>query len=176
MGENMFEDELNIMDERTERSKVLDSSTFLEPVKRLKVRKLITIDSGQSVREALALMQRNHSAYVVATKQGKVSGILTERDFITKVLGTEGSLENMKVESIMTPDPECVQPDDSLGFVMNAMHVGGYRHVPVVDENHLPIAVISVKDVIGYIVEKFPEEILNLPPHPLRKAGTVDGG
>jgi hypothetical protein len=59
---------------------------------------------------------------------------------------------------------------------MNAMHVGGYRHVPVVDAGNVPLAVVSVKDIIGFIVENFPQEILNLPPKPLRTTSREDGG
>jgi CBS domain-containing protein len=59
---------------------------------------------------------------------------------------------------------------------MNSMHVGGYRHVPVVNDKNIPLAVVSVKDIIGFIVENFSEEILNLPPKPLRDASREDGG
>ena len=44
------------------------------------------------------------------------------------------------------------------------MSVGGFRHVPVVNQRGFPVAVISVRDVVEFLVEAFPSEILNLPP------------
>jgi CBS domain-containing protein len=43
------------------------------------------------------------------------------------------------------------------------MSVGGFRHVPVVDGEHRPAFVVSVRDVVEYLVEAFPREVLNLP-------------
>jgi hypothetical protein len=62
-----------------------------------------------------------------------------------------------------------VQPDDSLGFVLSVIHVGGYRHVPFVDKQERPLAVISVKVIIAFIVGRFVEDVLDLPPSPVRK-------
>jgi CBS domain-containing protein len=43
------------------------------------------------------------------------------------------------------------------------MSVGGFRHVPVVDESHHPVFVVSVSDIVEFLVEAFPREVLNLP-------------
>jgi CBS domain-containing protein len=57
------------------------------------------------------------------------------------------------------------------------MHVGGYRHVPLVDEAGRPVGVISVKDIVSFLVELFPAAVLNLPPDPRRAPdGTLSGG
>jgi len=52
----------------------------------------------------------------------------------------------------------------TVAFVLNRMAVGGFRHVPVVDEGDRPVAIISVRDVVEFLVEHFPREIMNLPP------------
>jgi CBS domain-containing protein len=75
----------------------------------------------------------------------------------------------------MTANPEAFQPDDSIAYVLNAMSVGGYRHVPVVDEQKIPLAVISVRDIVSFIIEHFPEEVLNLPPEPIRSTEQREG-
>ena len=176
MEEEALEEEFSIMREKAERTKILDSNTFQKPVKHLKAQKPVTLEAHQSVREAITLMQVKQFGCAVITRRDKLIGIMTERDVISKALIEGHSIDTMKIEEIMTPDPESVQLDDSIAFVMNMMHVGGYRHVPVVDETNVPIAVVSVKDVIGFIVENFPEEILNVPPHPVRRVDSVDGG
>jgi len=76
---------------------------------------------------------------------------------------------------VMTRDPEVFQPEDSIAHILNAMHVGGYRHVPVVDDQQRPVAVISIKDIIGFILDHFAEDILNLPPKPIRTTDQREG-
>ncbi len=81
----------------------------------------------------------------------------------------------LKLSDVMTSPVEAFQPDDSIAFVLNAMHVGGYRHVPVIDEENRPIAVISVKDIIAFILDHFAEDVLNLPPSPVRHTSQREG-
>ena len=65
---------------------------------------------------------------------------------------------------VMTPDPEVLPDTASVAFVLNKMSLGGFRHVPVVDHEHRPRCVIAVRDVVEYLVQAFPREVLNLPP------------
>jgi CBS domain-containing protein len=176
MEDEALDEELSMMYEEPGRVKVLDSSTFLRPLKHLKLRKPVVIDVTQSVQEALTLMQVKQFGCVLVTRGETLAGILTERDLVTRGLAREMDLGAVPVQELMTPDPVTLQPEDSVAFVLNAMHVGGYRHVPVVDDGNRPLAVVSVKDIIGFIVENFPEEILNLPPKPVRKTEQLDGG
>jgi hypothetical protein len=46
------------------------------------------------------------------------------------------------------------------------MAVGGFRHVPIVDERYRPVAVFSVRHIVERLVEFFPNDVLNLPPRP----------
>jgi predicted transcriptional regulator len=71
-----------------------------------------------------------------------------------------------KVESVMTPDPETLPPTASVAFALNKMSVDGYRHIPIVDEDGRAIGVLSVKDIVHFVVEFFPEAVLNLPGDP----------
>ena len=50
-----------------------------------------------------------------------------------------------------------------LAHALNKMSIGGFRHVPAVDDEHWPRRVVSVKDIVDYVVEAFPREVLNLP-------------
>jgi CBS domain-containing protein len=54
------------------------------------------------------------------------------------------------------------------------MHVGGYRHVPLTDEAGRPVGVVSIKDIVDFIVDLFPSPVLNLPPDPHRKVWADD--
>ncbi|HEX9614620.1 MAG TPA: CBS domain-containing protein [Bacteroidota bacterium] len=174
MNDESLDEEFSQMYEEPEQTKALNSSTFRQPIKHLKVLKPVSLAPGQTVREALEIMREKRFGCVVITEHEKLVGILTERDILMKVAGVKGS-EAKKVREIMTPDPEVFQPDDSIAFVLNAMHVGGYRHVPVVDESGTPLAVVSVKDIVGFILDHFAEDVLNLPPKPMRTTDQREG-
>jgi CBS domain-containing protein len=63
----------------------------------------------------------------------------------------------------MTSDPETLLVRSPVASALNMMSVGGFRHIPVVDDEHRPVFVVRVRDVVEFIVEAFPREILNLP-------------
>jgi CBS domain-containing protein len=176
MDDEMLDEEWSIMYEESGKTKVLDSDTFKKPVKNIKVRKPLVLEMGRTVKDAVGLMQKKRMGCVLIVKGWKLAGILTERDLLMKIVGSGKDIGKVKVEEIMTPDPEAFQPDDSVAFVLNAMSIGGYRHVPIVDEQNKPVAVVSIKDLVAFIVEHFPEEVLNLPPHPIRRTDQIDGG
>ncbi|MBI2619698.1 MAG: CBS domain-containing protein [Ignavibacteriales bacterium] len=174
MPDEYVDEELSQMYEEGEAKKVLDSSTFQKPIKQLKVRKPVVLSPSQTVGEAVKLMRNKRFGCVVVAEKEKLIGILTERDILMKVAIEKGA-EVKTVREVMTPNPEVFEPEDSIAFVLNAMHVGGYRHVPVVDEKNKPLAVVSVKDIVGFILDHFPEDVLNLPPKPVRSTDQREG-
>jgi CBS domain-containing protein len=84
---------------------------------------------------------------------GRLEGIFTERDCLIKVIGLEGDLSS-PVSKYMTKHPISERPEASLAFVLNLMSNGGFRHVPIVDQDNMPIGIVSIKDVVDYIVKK----------------------
>ncbi len=174
MNQEELDDELSQMYDKESGGKALDSSTFKKPIKNLKIHKPVTVAPTQRVVEAVALMQEKKLGCLLVTERETMVGIFTERDVLTRVFGRK-DLDRLLVKDVMTAKPESFQQDDSIAYVLNAMSVGGYRHVPVVNDQGRPIAVISVKDIVNFIIEHFPEEVLNLPPEPIRTTGQREG-
>jgi CBS domain-containing protein len=119
-------------------------------------------------------MQMKQIGCILITRGGQLAGIMTERDFIAKAIGHE-RYDSLKVNDIMTPHPESFQESDEIAYVIKAMCVGGYRHVPIVNEKNEPVGMVSVKDIIRFIVDHFPEQLMNLPPTPVRSTTETDG-
>lgn len=161
-------EELRIMQERAAPKKVLSVEVFERPIELLCTRPVTTLDVSATIAEAAALMREHRFGSVLITEHGKLCGIVTERDFLRKVVGLGDAISSRSVAEIMTRDPESLQRHDSIAFAMNKMHVGGFRHVPIVDDDGTPQHVISIRDLIAFVLDFFPERIVNIPSEPYR--------
>jgi CBS domain-containing protein len=126
----------------------------------------LTVSEDATIAETLEGMRAfGLDAVTVVSREDSrmVVGIFTERDRLLRVVGEELS---MKIAAVMTPAPETLCPRHSLAFALNRMTSGHYCHVPIVDDSGAPLAMLSVHDLLEFIVECIPEEILNLPPEP----------
>ena len=137
-----------------------------EPIEESEPRAAICVTPETSVREAINLMKRHAMGCVLVEHEGRLVGIFTERDVLFRVVGGNRAPEDLPVSAVMTADPEALTMHDELAWVLNLMAVGGFRHVPIVDDQRRPVAVISVKHIVERLVEFFPNEVLNLPPRP----------
>jgi CBS domain-containing protein len=117
------------------------------------------------VAEAVALMRREQVGCILVCEDERLVGLFTERDLMRRVLAA-GKPLTMPVAACMTPHPVAVHPKDSVGAAVRCMEEGGYRHLPVVDEEGRPVGVLSVKRIVHYLVEHFPAIVYNLPPDP----------
>ena len=102
---------------------------------------------------------------------GKLIGIFTERDFLNRVVAA-GRSADVSVREVMTPNPTTVGEHDSVQHAVEVMERGGYRHLPVLASADAgasaarPLGVLSVKDLVHYLVEYVPSNVYNLPPTP----------
>jgi CBS domain-containing protein len=145
-------------------------------IKHLNPRPAISVEEQTNVAEAVALMNQEKIGGLLVVRDGRLVGIFTERDVLTKIAGRGLDFTKILVGTYMTPDPEALSPDHKVAYALNKMVIGGYRHVPIIDGERRPVAVISVRDVVEFIVERFPAEIMNLPPDPDHEMRARDGG
>jgi CBS domain-containing protein len=143
-----------------------DESTLHQPLSVLGPRAPIAIAPETSIQQAVEEMRRSRDGCVLVALGGKLEGIFTERDVLTRVFGCEFDVTHTPISRVMTPNPEYLRPTDSIAYALNAMSVGGYRHVPLVNEAREPVGVISISDVIVYLVRQFPKSVMNLPTLP----------
>jgi CBS domain-containing protein len=150
------------------RDRRFDASLLREPLTVLHHRTPLLFSPKDSASEAMRAMQGEHRGCVLvsedASSQSRLLGIFTERDVLNRVIDGGRNPAHLSLGEIMTADPECLRVDASIAWALNKMEVGGFRHVPVVDEAGRPQLVVSVRDIVAYLVAAFPEEILNLPP------------
>jgi CBS domain-containing protein len=171
-----FRREHNMEDPEMEQP-VLEQAILHDTIDSLRLGPAISVSREATLQQAIETMQREHIGCVlVVGADGRLAGIFTERDLLTRVAGRHLDWARERVGDYMTRDPETLRPNDRIAWALNLMSMGGYRHVPLADEAGRPVGVVSVKDVIGLIVDLFPAQVLNLPPDPRRKPGSDDVG
>ena len=153
---------------------------FLETrIQDLEPQPAVTIPEDATVAKAVELMRRKKvgAVMVVSKKRPKrLVGLFSERDLLNRTLSLRG-YGRLAVSKVMTRDPQALRPRDSCAYALNKMSVGRFRHIPLVDENHVPVGMLSIRDVIDFLVELIPEEINNLPPEPQYQfVKTQEGG
>jgi len=149
-----------------ESAQVFGEEMLHSPIAVLEPRVPIVVEPQTTVLEAVTLMQTERVGCVLVTRAEKLKGIFTERDVLTQVIGRGIDASKTPVRKLMTPNPEYLRASDSLAYALNKMSVGGFRHVPLVDKRLVPVGVISVRDIVNYIVRFFPKSVLNLPTLP----------
>lgn len=165
MPEQIEEYLLAVEERETSVRRTLDNRSIHEPLRILNPRSPLSVTSSATLRDAVTIMREHHVGCVLVVDDDRLTGILTERDLLLKM---EGADPAESVARFMTPDPETLQLDDPIVWALNRMAVGGYRHVPLVDDEGRPVGILSVKDIVHYIVALFPNEVLTLPPDPAR--------
>jgi CBS domain-containing protein len=135
----------------------------------------VVMEETVSVKEVLRTMRERRSGCALLCREGRLSGIFTERDVLNKVIGNKGALDK-PVSELMTPDPASVHEDDPIQWAVLQMHKGGFRNVPVVDADGKVVSCVRHKDIVHYLIEHFAQHVLNLPPDPNNLPDTPEGG
>ena len=136
----------------------------------------LVVESGTSVSDVVKQIQERGVGYVLVCNNGRLTGIMTERDVLLKIVARDVDYSD-KVDSFMTPDPVTLTNESTVGDAIALMIDRNFRNVPIVNsDTREPLAVFSVRHVIDYLTESFPEQVMNLPPRPHQKMTTREGG
>lgn len=133
---------------------VIERGLYKDRIRMLWPRKPVAVAPSESVGEVLKILVNNTIGCVVVTENDRVTGIFTERDAILK-LGVQASeLSAQPISDFMTSNPQTLTVDDKIVFALQRMDLGGYRHVPLVDDRGALVGIISVRDILQYFMQK----------------------
>jgi CBS domain-containing protein len=156
----------------------MDFRAYLETerVGSVDYRRPVWVAPSASVADAVDLMRRQQVGCVLVVDRGRLAGIVTERDVLNKVLSRASIVrQSDPVSAIMTADPVVVRTSESLGLLFRRMYEGGFRHLPVLDDRGNLLGTISIKRVVRFLADQFPQAVYNLPPVPERFGSARDG-
>lgn len=134
----------------------------------------VCVEPSAPLSEAIEVMKKDEGGCAIVCEGGRIVGIFTERDLLTKVIGEDVDL-NAPVSNWMSPVVGTLSPDATIGDAVRIMNEKSYRNIPLVKDGKL-VGSVSVFDVITYLAESYPKTTMNLPPIPAQVMDTEEGG
>ncbi|QDU30891.1 inosine 5'-monophosphate dehydrogenase [Anatilimnocola aggregata] len=120
-------------------------------------RRPLLISPSLPVREAIRLLALNNIGCMLVVEKGELVGIFTERDVLLKVgedLATSGE---KPVSQFMTANVQSLPVTAKVAFALHRMDLGGYRHVPIVNEHGRPVGIFSLREMLRYLTRTLAE-------------------
>jgi CBS domain-containing protein len=131
----------------------------MSKVKDIMTKTVITIESNKTVTEAAALMTENNVSNLIVMYKNTPTGIVTERDFVRKVLA-KNKPSTTKISEIMSTPLTVIDPDAPIKEAARKMVRKGIRRLPVIKDNKL-VGIITTTDIAKQLSKKtFTDEIL----------------
>ncbi len=146
-----------------------------QPLQELPLEEPVFVSPSTPVRAAVALMRDGSRSCVLAVEGGRLAGIFTERDVLTKCM-EDGFDWNQPLDAgLLTRNPRTVDPARTVGEAVAIMQQHHYRTLPVVEDGRIA-GLIRLGDLLTHLAEAYPEEVLNLPPRPHQVMERPEGG
>jgi CBS domain-containing protein len=130
-------------------------------VLRLKAPGVWSISPDSTVYEAIERMADKRVGALVVLRDGKLAGIVSERDYARKVILRSKHSQETRVHEIMTAPAISVGPDHSIHECMRIMSANRVRHLPVVEEETV-VGIVSIGDLVNWIIRSQEQTINHL--------------
>ncbi len=121
-------------------------------IRDLMVTQLISIAPGAPVQQAASLMLENKVGAVIVVEGGKLQGILSERDLVTRVLAAGKPFDSIRSGAVATSPVVTVDVDAPFRSVLETFRSSRFRHLPVLEDG-VPVGILSTRDFLAYLVD-----------------------
>jgi CBS domain-containing protein len=109
---------------------------------------VFTIGEEKLLRDAVDILARNNiGVLIVISSEGKIDGIISERDILKACSNNPDNFLNLQVKDFMTKKLLIAEPDDEIDYVQKIMTENRIRHLPVLN-NKILVGLISIGDVV----------------------------
>lgn len=130
----------------------LNSNFLIKPISTLSPSDPVLVKEDTKIKDIIPYFQNHKCDCVfVINEDEKMIGIYTARDLVMKSLKDEEFLEN-EVSKYMTRKVISGKMDSTIAYVLNILSIGGFTQFPIIDEEGYPISLISLRDILDYIV------------------------
>jgi len=111
---------------------------------------LLSVDPQTTIGEVARQMRKGDADSVAVMSEGKLVGIITERDLVRAIADGVDPKE-AKAEVVMTADPATVDADEDVAVVAVKMMRLGVRHLPVVNKAGKPVGLVSARNLVAIL-------------------------
>ena len=143
-------------------------------IRHLKLNPPLTVQSGTRTSDVISQMRKARLTCILICRGEQCIGIFTERDFLSRVLVKKANT-SAPIDEWMSPDPRTLTVDDTLERAVQIMHEFGYRNIPLVDQKGHCAGLVQIRNVIDFLAELYPQEVMNRPPRDNQKFSAPDG-
>lgn len=145
-----------------------------QPLQEIPLEEPVFVSPSTPAAEAVALMRSGSRSCVLSMQDGRLAGIFTERDVLTKCMDP-GFDWNQPVSGLVSGSPQTIERSRTVGEAVAVMQQHHYRTLPVTDGGRIA-GLIRIGDLLTHLAEAYPEEVLNLPPRPHQVMERPEGG
>ena len=133
------------------------------------------LEPNATEHQAIQFLRRGRRGAVVVVEGLRPVGIFTERDVLNRMPQDDASQRRSALRDIMSQPPVTVRRQISLAESIERMVQLQHRHLVVVDRQGDLKGLLTSNDLIQFVTDQFPEETVNLPPHPQQEYKSSEG-
>lgn len=130
------------------RQKRQSPTAILNSIGEIMVSRVVTAAPEETIVQAARKLAQRNIGVLPILEKGRLVGILSERDFVTKVVRFGLDPKKTPVSKVMTRKLFTARPEDVVPKVLNLMRRRHVRHVPVVDGTHRLLGIVSIRDLL----------------------------
>lgn len=132
----------------------IERGLLVDRVARLQPKPPITVTVSTPVRDVLQLLVDRQIGCVFVTEGDSIVGVFSERDALMRLNTQAPNYMDEPISRFMTPNPQSLPASARLAYAVHQMDLGGYRHLPILDDQGRAEGVISVRDILRYLTSK----------------------
>lgn len=107
-----------------------------------------------TVGESLRMMIERRVGCLVVVDAGRLLGIFSERDALLRLNVDAARMADRPISEVMTVNPATLKTRDKIAYALHRMNVGGFRHLPILDDEEKLVGIISIRDILLYLTER----------------------